>query len=188
MKHLLFVIPEYSFGGTNKSLENLLSLLDKQKYALSLYCLYEDGGTYYKEVFAPYILQKSRLYYWLHDDIYTRKVMGLINNITKRDNFAFLYKYEARFLQKKYSFDIVVAYQEGKTTEFVTYFNAPQKIAWVQCDYPKLIGKGRYETDKAYYELYDKIVCVSDYTALSMRNFFELEGEKVIGVHNTLDF
>ena len=187
MIKVLFVIPEYSFGGTNKSLENLLALMDKQKYAISVYCLYEDGGDYYKDTFAPYILQKSRLYYWLHDNIYTRKVMGFINKITKRDNFTSLYKYEARYLQKKHSFDYVVAYQEGKTTEFGTYFHDVKRIAWVQCDYPQLVGKVRYETDKAYYGAYDRIVCVSDYTASSFRSFFKLAEEKVVGIHNSLD-
>ena len=187
MKKVLFVIPEYSFGGTNKSLENLLVLLDNQKYDISVYCLYEDGGEYYKKVFAPYILKKSRMYYWLHDNFYSRKIMGLVNKIMKRDNFTFLYKYEARYLQKKYGFDVVVAYQEGKTTEFGTYFHDVKRIAWVQCDYPQLVGKVRYETDKAHYEVYDRIVCVSDYTASSFQSFFNLKGEKVVGIHNTLD-
>ena len=74
---ILFVIPEYSHGGTNKSLENLLSLLDKDIYEINIYSLYEDGGDYYKEVFKQYIIKKSRLYYWLHDIFVTRKFMGL---------------------------------------------------------------------------------------------------------------
>lgn len=41
MKCILFVIQEYSHGGTNKSLENKLSLVDKSKYDISIY-LYED--------------------------------------------------------------------------------------------------------------------------------------------------
>lgn len=187
MIKVLFVIPEYSFGGTNKSLENLLALMDKDKYDIAVYCLYEDGGDYYKKVFAPFIIKKSRLYYWLHDNIYTRKIMGFINKVTNADHFTFLYKYEAKYLQRKYNFDIVVAYQEGKVTEVGTYFHGVKRIAWVQCDYPQLVGDVRYQTDKAYYDSYDKIVCVSDYTANSMRNFFKLPVGKVIGIHNTLD-
>ena len=187
MIKVLFVIPEYSFGGTNKSLENLLALMDKRKYDVSVYCLYEDGGDYYKKVFAPYIIKKSKLYYWLHDNIYTRKIMGFVNKITKTDHFTFLYKYEATFLQRKYDFDIVVAYQEGKVTEVVSFFPSVRRIAWVQCDYPQLVGNVRYDIDKAYYDGYDKIVCVSEYTAYSMRNFFHLPDEKVVGIHNTLN-
>lgn len=187
MIKVLFVIPEYSFGGTNKSLENLLALMDKERYDIAVYCLYEDGGDYYKKVFAPYIIKKSKLYYWLHDNIYTRKIMGFVNKITKIDHFAFLYKYEAKYMQRRYDFDVVVAYQEGKVTEFGTYFHGVKRIAWVQCDYPQLVGDVRYQTDKAYYDSYEKIVCVSDYTASSMRKFFKLPVDKVIGIHNTLD-
>ena len=187
MRKILFVIPEYSFGGTNKSLENLLAQMDKEKYDIAVYCLYEDGGDYYKKVFAPYIIKKSKLYYWSHDNIYTRKIMGLVNKITKADHFTFLYQYEAKFLQRKYEFDIVVAYQEGKVTEVGTYFHGVKRIAWVQCDYPQLVGDVRYRIDKASYDSYDKIVCVSDYTASSMRKFFKLPVDKVIGIHNTLD-
>ena len=90
MKKILFVIPEYSQGGTNKSLENLLSLIDKNKYDIKIFCIYEDGGDYYKKVFAPYIIEKSRLYYILHDNVVTRKAMGIYNRITKRNNFSYL--------------------------------------------------------------------------------------------------
>ncbi len=187
MINVLFVIPEYSFGGTNKSLENLLALMDKRKYNVFVYCLYEDGGDYYKKAFAPYIAKKSRLYYWLHDNIFTRKIMGFVNKITKNDHFTFLYKYEVKYLQQKYDFDVVIAYQEGKVTEVVSFFPSIKRIAWVQCDYPQLVGNVRLDADKAYYDGYDKIVCVSKYTAKSMRNFFHLPDDKVVGIHNTLN-
>ena len=107
MKKILFVIPEYSLGGTNKSLENLLLFLNKEMYDISIFCLYEDGGDYYKKVFAPYILRKSKLYYWLHDNVYTRKIIGLYNKVTKRENFTILYKREVLHLEKKHNSKII---------------------------------------------------------------------------------
>lgn len=59
MKNILFVIPEYSFGGTNKSLQNLINLLDTTKYKIHVFCLYEDGGNYYKNVFKKFIVKKG---------------------------------------------------------------------------------------------------------------------------------
>lgn len=163
MKKLLFVIPEYSHGGTNKSLENLLSLIDKTKYQISVYCLYEDGGEYYKKILAPYILKKSRLYYWMHDNVWTRKVMGLYNKLTNRSNFGWLYKREVRWLQKKNAFDVVVAYQEGTATEFVSYLNdAVKKVAWIHCDYGAWSKGIRRKVDEEYYSNIDDIVCVSE--------------------------
>lgn len=188
MKHLLFVIPEYSHGGTNKSLENLLSLIDKTKYQISVYCLYEDGGDYYKKVFAPYILKKSRLYYWLHDNVWTRKVMGAYNKWTKRNNFEWLYRREAQYLQRKYDFDTVIAYQEGTATEFVSYFNDNvRKIAWIHFDYSMLKDKIDLHSRKKWYDYYQWIVCVSKAALKSMLDVHPEYKDKSTYIYNTLN-
>ena len=187
MKKLLFVIPEYSHGGTNKSLENLLTVMDKSHYDTSIYSLYEDGGEFYKKIFAPYILKKSCLYYWLHDNIFTRKFMGLYNKLTKRDNFAWLYKRETHLLEKKYGFDVVVAYQEGTTTEFVSYFDKPRKIAWIHFDYAMLKGKVNLYARKKWYDCYQQIVCVSQAALSSMLSVHPEYQDRSTYVYNTLD-
>lgn len=187
MKHLLFVIPEYSHGGTNKSLENLLSLLDRSKYEVKIYCLYEDGGDYYKHVFKPYILKKSCLYYWAHDNVCTRKVMGLYNKVSKRDNFTALYKREAGLLQRKYKFDTVIAYQEGLATEFVSYFKNVKIIAWIHFDYAMLKGKVNLQARKKWYDSYQQIVCVSQAALASMLVVHPEYKAKSTYIYNTLN-
>lgn len=187
MKKILFVIPEYSHGGTNKSLENLLGLIDKSKYDISIFCLYEDGGEYYKQVFAPYVLKKSKLYYWMHDNVCTRKVMGLYNKLTKRDNFTVLYKREVNLLQKKNEFDTVIAYQEGIATEFVSYFNNVHKIAWIHFDYAMLKGKVNLLARKKWYDHYQHIVCVSQAALASMLAVHPEYENKSTYIYNTLD-
>lgn len=187
IRKLLFVIPEYSHGGTNKSLENLLHFLDKKMYDISIYCLYEDGGDYYKKVFAPYILRKSSLYYWLHDNVATRKVMGLYNRLTRRNNFTWLYKREAQLLERQNNFDIVVAYQEGTATEFVTYFNSTPKIAWIHFDYAMLMGRVNLRERKKWYDQYQQIVCVSHAAQKSMLSVHPEYSGKSTYIYNTLN-
>ena len=156
MKKILFVIPEYSHGGTNKSLENLLSFLDKNKYEISIYSMYEDGGDYYKEIFKPYIIKKSRLYYWLHDNVVTRKFMGLFNKVTRRDNFSWLYKREANIIQNKHNYDAIIGFQEGAATQFVSYVkNVKQKIAWIHCDYNDWADEEQRTNDESVYFLFN---------------------------------
>lgn len=186
-KKVLFVIPEYSHGGTNKSLENLLTLLDKKKYEISIYCLYEDGGSYYKEVFKPYILRKSHLYYLLHDNVVTRKIWGLYNKITKHDNFSWLYKKEANFLQSKYGFDTIVAYQEGAATQFVSYISErANKVAWYHCPYVRFSGIAKKRTLNLYTH-FDSIACVSNcFVKMFIETFPSLE-DRVHCVYNTLN-
>lgn len=187
MKKILFIIPEYSFGGTNKSLQNLLNLLDETKYKVSVFCLYEDGGKYYKEVFKKYVLKKGIIYYLLHDNFLTRKFLGLYKFFNKKDKCHWLYKHEAHRISCKYNFDIIVSYQELLATEFATYCKSAKKIAWVQCDYPILIGNRRYNEDAEYYQQYNSIVCVSKNAAHSMREFFPKISVPFDYVYNTLD-
>lgn len=187
-KKILFVIPEYSHGGTNKSLENLLSFLDKNKYDINIFSLYEDGGNYYKNVFAPYIVKKSVLYYFLHDNVVSRKIMGLYNMITKKKNFSWLYKREANMLQSKYHYNTIIAYQEGTATTFVSYITGNvKKIAWVHCDYKDWAKSSQQKKDKLTYSSFTKVVCVSETAKESFCKVLPEYTYKSTTVYNTLD-
>lgn len=159
-KKILFVIPEYSHGGTNKCLENLLLYMDYGKFNIYIYSLYEDGGKYYKEVFKPYTIKKSKLYNYAHDNYYTRKICGLWHKINKGAGFSWLYKKEAKWLQDKFNFDVVIAYQEGSATEFASYFENVKKIAWIHCIYSKMTSAGT-TADINMYQKFNNIICVS---------------------------
>lgn len=186
-KKILFVIPEYSHGGTNKSLENMLSLLDKEKYDINVYSLYEDGGDYYKEVFKPYIIKKSRLYYWLHDNVITRKFMGLYNRKTKQQVFTWLYKREVNLIQSKYHFNTMVAYQEGSATSFVSFVNEPiNKVAWYHCPYVRFNKDNKSKALKLYSQ-FNSIACVSHCFVDMFTNEFPTLKDKVYCVYNTLN-
>lgn len=187
-KKILFVIPEYSHGGTNKVLENLLSFLDKKKYDINIFSLYEDGGDYYKNVFAPYIVKKTWLYYFLHDNVFTRKIMGLYNRITKRDNFNWLYKREANMLQSAHHYDTIIAYQEGTATTFVSnIIDNVKKIAWIHCDYGNWATEWQKKGDIYKYKIYHKIVCVSETAKNIFISVFPEFQDKTVAIYNVQD-
>lgn len=185
-KKLLFVIPEYSIGGTNTSLENLLTLLDKDRYELSVFCLYEDGSQYYKDSFKPYILKKSVLYYLLHDHVLFRKIMGALQRMSSKVTFDWLYKREARKLQQKYGFSTVVGFQEGTATEFASYFKSAKKIAWFHSPYIGYLNRN-LEHWKNIYQQFDGIECVSETFASYFMEVYPNLKERVDCVYNTLD-
>ncbi len=162
-KKVLFVLPDYCHGGTNKSMENLLHFLNKQKYEINIYVLYADGGHYYRGVYRPYALRKSLLYYFAHDNWLTRKVMGGLMKLSKKMNFNWLYRYEVNRLQRKYHFDTIVAYQEATSTIFVSMLNDKDinRVAWVHCDYKDHIKQAGIVAEHALYACFDHIVCVS---------------------------
>lgn len=185
-KKLLFIIPEYSIGGTNTSLKNLLSFMNKDRYDVSVYCLYEDGGQYFKEVFESYILPKSYLYYWLHDNVFTRKFMGLAMKLSSKVSFDWLYKREAKWLQDKYSFGVVIGFQEGTATEFASYIKGVHNVAWFHCPYVNINDDNRNE----YLNLYSKFdytFCVSNtFVNMFTKALPELK-DKVHCIYNTLN-
>lgn len=186
-KKILFVIPEYTQGGVPKVLENLIPLLDKDKFDISIYCLYEDGGSYYKEKFKSLVLPKSYLYYLTHDNKFTRKIFGLWHKINKKANFNWLYKREAKYIEKKYKFDTAISFQEGTATDFVSYIPNVKRIGWIHCDYPNSLGKERYNIDKITYSCYDMIVCVSKTVASSMALFHPEFARKIQYIHNVMN-
>lgn len=185
-KKILFVIPEYSIGGTNTSLENLISNIDKDLYQIYVYSVYEYGSPHFIETFKPYRIRKSILFYLLHDNIYTRKIYGLYMKICKKANWDWLYKWEAKHIQKKNTFDSVIGFQEGYATELASYFKDTKKIAWNHSPY-----SNNYKKDYSYYfplySKFDHIVCVS---WVFVRNFIEIFPEykdRTICLYNTLN-
>ena len=185
-KKILFVIPEYSHGGTNKSLENLLTFIDQTKYIIKVFCIYEDGNDYYKNLYKPYIVRKSLFYTIVHDHVITRKIYGLWRKINKKANFEWLYKNEVRKIQENYHFDFIIAYQEGTATRFVNFFQGTKKIAWVHYEYgASFWGKKHREFDT--YNKFDKIVCVSESAAKSFVTVYPQLEEKTIGIYNTIN-
>ena len=187
-KKILFVIPEYSHGGTNKSLESLLSAIDEKRYEISIFCLYEDGGVYYKNIFKPYIIAKSLLYVLAHDNVITRKVMGVAMKLFKNLSFNWLYRYEANRLQHKYKFDTVIAFQEGSATQFVSLINYPvNRIAWVHCDYANRFAAIEKKSELSLYCLYNHIVSVSYSAVHSFNSIYPELKDRTKCIYNLID-
>ena len=187
-KKILFVIPEYSHGGTNKSLESLLSAIDEKRYEISIFCLYEDGGVYYKNIFKPYIIAKSLLYVLAHDNVITRKVMGVAMKLFKNLSFNWLYRYEANRLQHKYKFDTVIAFQEGSGTQFVSLINYPvNRIAWVHCDYANRFAAIEKKSELSLYCLYNHIVSVSYSAVHSFNSIYPELKDRTKCIYNLID-
>lgn len=187
-KKILFVIPEYSHGGTNKSLESLLSAIDEKRYEISIFSLYEDGGVFYKNIFNPYIIAKSLLYVLAHDNVITRKVMGVAMKLFKNLSFNWLYRYEANRLQHKYKFDTVIAFQEGSATQFVSLINYPvNRIAWVHCDYANRFVAIEKKSELSLYCLYNHIVSVSYSAVHSFNSIYPELKDRTKCIYNLID-
>lgn len=64
---------------------------------------------------------------------------------------------------------MVVAYHEGMTVEFASYFSNAKRITWFHCD-PKILGRDMIKTYGRYYEMMDVVVGVSSIVKKSFWN------------------
>ena len=191
-KKILFVIPDFYIGGTNKSLENLLLLIDNNIYEIRIFSLYEDGDFYYKEkVFKPYLIKKSIFYRLFHDHFLFRKFSTLVSLLFRCNASRLLHKFEINRIQKKDKFDTVIAYQESSATICVSMLrNCSNRIAWVHCElryWLQDLVKGRKLEEAGNYSKYDKIICVSESARQSFLSLYPQLSDKVMFIYNSVD-
>lgn len=191
-KKILFVIPDFYIGGTNKSLENLLLLIDNNIYEIRIFSLYEDGDFYYKEkVFKPYLIKKSFFYRLFHDHFWFRKFSTLASLLFRCNASRLLHKFEINRIQKKEKFDTVIAYQESSATICVSMLrNCSNRIAWVHCElryWLQDLVKGRKLEEAGDYSKYDKIICVSESARQSFLSLYPHLSDRVMFIYNSVD-
>lgn len=167
MKKILFVIDSLNCGGAEKSLVSLLSLLNKDKYNISLWML-SPGGAFLSLV-PDYISIVSQPKY---------NVIEKIKYYIGRILFSIMIRLKKVFHKKEHGaetlwknmgwtmkvpqgeWDIAFAYQQGVPTYLVAEkIIAKRKFAWVNAD----IFKAGYNIkfNSKFYREFDTIVPVS---------------------------
>lgn len=193
-KCILFVIPGLHHGGTNRVLSDILTLLDKKKYELTILSLRPRlmGDELYFSTFSNHsrLLFLPTFYAWAIASPFTSLFHYIINRFL-RINFPLrlLCELASSNIENKISPDLVVAFEESLPSLFCQYFDCP-KISWIHCDYKFFYNtnKPNLQDEKEKYSHYKNIVCVSSYTARSFCSFFpELFG-KVQAIHNPIDY
>lgn len=191
----LFVIASLKVGGVQSSLNSLYNKL-KSRDNVTIKVLPLSSSGSFEADFAGQILPAPLLLSAYYGDFKAlqgkTKVLALIIKLLKRAALILHFDFEsifdrivARCIERKYNFDGIVAYAEGEPTKFCSFFKNPNKIAWIHCDY-------RYSmwAQNDYSRIYDKfrsVVCVSEYTTNSFREFYPSVKGKVCAIHNLLD-
>lgn len=183
---LLFVIPTYTQGGTNRSLQFLLSTLKNSNFEIYILCL-KDGGIY-QTLFANYnIIKKSSLvYFFWNSTSFIAKIIRFIDRMIHYNISQIVMSKFIKSIEKEYQFDKVIAYEEGIATYITSFFNNSKKLAWVHCDYQYYKKKNNYIEKKTYNKI-EYIICVSKYTSLSFIKHFPQFKNKVNFAYNILD-
>ena len=200
-KSILFVINSLGFGGAEKSLLSLLSLLDYDKYDVTLQ-MFRRGGMF-EELLPPEVHVRKELDYtafcsqsmakqMLSFDLRriaarVRTSLFLRSNAKKgsplHDAQAY-WKYSAAAydpLPERY--DVAIAWGQGTPTHFVAEkVQAQKKFAWVNADYEN-VGHNK-NFDCKYYAAFTGIICVSDKLCLTLQKAFPEYAAKMTTIYD----
>ncbi len=194
---ILFVVTNLRHGGTNKSLENLLSHIDSTNYAVDVFVM-EHFGHYGELLPNCTILPEDK---WLSALIATwkdtkgiAKLRSLIIKIIRitytKFNLDFSnkqFKKSAKKLLKDKNYNAVIAYSEGVPTSFVFHIGHSNKIAWIHCDYSSYLLLNKNPDETELYSSFKSIVCVSEYTRNEFNRIMPVMAGKSYFIHNLLD-
>ena len=204
-KKLLFVMYSLTGGGAEKALVNLLNLIDRSRYDISVQ-LFENRGInleYLPETVTLLPDLKSRQ--WLMEGMkpFAKNALkeGKLGLLAKRlwavlrprlkgnpsARYRTLCAWKAirkDFPKAEEEYDIAVAYLQGVPIYYVLdCVKAKRKLGWMHIDYSKIDTVPRQEVLK-YYEKLDAFVSMSAKCVEELQNAFPSIRDKICLLHN----
>lgn len=190
-KNILVIVPSFDSGGTGTSLMNFVSLMDKSRYNISVFAITNAG------VNRDFVAQHCRVIGYnpgatnasekpsLRDRGF-KVVKSLKKSLCKIgvDISPLLFKYYASKIDNPKT-DFVLAFQEGQATLFASYLKYGKKVAWVRCEFTRLIDESKSITrQSAIYGKYDRIVSVSNAAVDSFISVLPQYKDRTYTLHN----
>ncbi len=193
MKHILFIIPCLTTGGTNSSLDSLYPLL-KNKYDIKIFAISHQPCDHlysFSQCILPQNLILSLLLSHYKSQKGFKKILSFALKMIKRflyyfhfDIIGYYSKKVACKLNKSGKYDVIIAFQEGVATKFASECLCARKIAWIHCNYDKYLSLDKSE--EHIYRHFHKIVCVSQYTTSVFRHRYPSLNNKVTSIYNII--
>ncbi len=156
-KRVLFLIPSLEHGGAERVLVNLVNLMDKSKYEVTVQTLFDRGIN--KQLLSDTVRYIPGM----------RKQIKGYSHLQKLFTPRFLYR---MIIREQY--DIVVSFLEGVTSRIVS--GCPEtntkKVAWVHTTWEtrelSCVGFRNYREALACMNRYDRIACVAESVKVSV--------------------
>lgn len=190
-QNILVIVPSFNSGGTCTSLMNFVSLMDKEKYNISVFAITNAGLN--RDFVAQHCLvigYNSGVADAPRKMSLRDRVFAIVKCIKKGlckvgvDISPLLFKYYALKIDDPNT-DFVLAFQEGQATLFASYLMHGKKIAWVRCEFERFIELGNDVMKQALlYSKYDKIVSVSNAAVNSFVTVFPQYKDKTYTLPN----
>lgn len=193
-RKLLFVLPSFHIGGTTVSVRNLISVLDKEKYDITVWAMDSTGilkWMYEGIELLPtcFTVQALALSSWRNERNWCRRVgAAVIRWMVKVSTTPnqIISRHAIRRCVGNQQYDTVVACQEGKTSAFVANFDCDNLVAWVRCDY-KHYFRDHNNCKELFYERFNHIVCVAEKTKDNFSEIYPQLADRTICIYNPQD-
>lgn len=179
MGKILFVMPSLGSGGAEKSLVNLLSLLDYKKYEVDLLLLKPEGlflGQIPQEVNVLQIGESLQYAYKINMGVFKtfsnmklgalRVFSTVVCKLNYKENarqqrWVKYYKKYLPALKGKY--DIAIGFLEGDASYYVIdKVNAQKKILWIHNDFNEIKKNENAVIYESYFRKADTVVSISN--------------------------
>jgi glycosyltransferase involved in cell wall biosynthesis len=203
-KKLLFVIPSLDAGGGEKSLVNLLGIIDAGKYQVDV-MLFHKNGLFLKmlpehvrvlEIDGDYRIFSKGLLSSVKSFLSSFKFAAAFNRISfaiknKRISNKAVAEQQSwknaagtiPHLEGRY--DAAIAFLEKSSVYYlVDKVNADKKIGWIHTNYASSGMQPAF--DAPYFQRLDHIVTVSDECGSALHDTFPKETSKIVVMHNII--
>ena len=194
MKKILFVLSSYGIGGTTVSTRNIISVLDKKKYDITLWVLHPEGILKWmfegvNTIPTCFSAQALALAGWRRERNSVRRFGAAILRFASNNSsilHGFICRHAIKKCTKKQKYDTVIACQEGLLSAFVSFFDCPNCVAWVRCDYRNYYLSNNNIKEFFYYK-YNHIVCVAEQTRKNFVEIYSNLESRTVCIHNPQD-
>ncbi|MCQ2328985.1 MAG: glycosyltransferase [Paludibacteraceae bacterium] len=192
-QNILFVIHTYNTGGVVSSLRSILHSGLSLRYEFRVFSItrgYDHRKEFLKWDCGCNFLTESYFSDFADFPIGRKmealpiKILKSVPCIREKLKQAII-KFTIWRIEKKVDPCLIIAFQEGMTTDFCSIFRSPNKIAWIHSDYN---GVMPVSVDKLQlYSEYRKIVCVSEFTRSNFISRYPSLKDRVCAIHNVFD-
>lgn len=198
MKKILFVTQNMNMNGANKSLINLLNVIDKKKYEIDLFsfthqgilldCIPDGVCLIEEDKYMAYFANSMKYIY--REGNLIGKVIRILSAIEKKlfksptdpHTKFILWKFSSK-IKKEY--DIAIAWNEGACHKYlIEKVKAKVKIGWSHID--DEAWPHHYRLQKKYFPKLDYICTVSKRCKKALLDRYDISEEKIKVIRNIM--
>lgn len=193
-KKILFILGVLDSGGVAKSLVNLVNVMDREKYDVSLLLVSDILGPYYEllpkdiEILTSDVMASVGTVHGLKSLLLHGHLLLFWGTLLRLFVACFSKSWSAYILSRLMpaidgSYDLIVDYNGQQQTYYmVDKLNGRKKVSFFHSDYSK--WPYYYQMDKRYYPLLDAIFTISPLCVKSLKEFFPNQSNKIFLFEN----